>query len=79
MSDLPPCNKNVRKYGQFVTMLDATPAQAEEFCKQRSNKTGDQWDWFYAAGRVQVMRLSKDIQIVADKPAPDNLLPFPIV
>ena len=63
MSDSSKCNDAVYRFGESVGYFDMTSAQAEEFCKAKSEETGDLYDWhrFAGAASVKVLRRNREL------------------
>ena len=61
------CEDDIFKYGESLGMFDMPKEQAEQYCKDETERTGYQHDWHYVAGRVHVLALT---------PAALELMPF---
>lgn len=57
--DLKPCAPDIYAHGETVAVVDMPKAEAEAYCKEQTAKTGHQYDWHYAGGRVVIKCLTK--------------------
>ena len=64
MSD-DACDPNVYKYGSSLGLFDMTREEADQFCKEQTEKTGLLHDWNRFAGRVSVKSLDPEYLKVA--------------
>lgn len=53
------CDNNVFKYGVSCGLHAMTKQEADEACRQATEKTGELHDWHYIGGRVHIKRLVK--------------------
>lgn len=58
--ELPDCNQDVFDHGYVYGVIDMPKEKAELFCKEKSEETGNQFDWHYHGGRAVVKCLTKE-------------------
>lgn len=56
------CNQDVYKYGESVGIFNMTKDEAEAFCKEQTDLSGDLYDWHFTMGRVHVMVLKAGVK-----------------